>query len=101
MKSRVAKLKVPILETLPTSPLSVACPLCKALPMYDCATKLGVFAAVHVARINAAARIDLEKKTGPIMRRKMHGCASVIDGEAEKPSGFKPSVVSELPRAIR
>jgi hypothetical protein len=62
MKSHVAKLKVPMLETLPTSPLRVACPPCKALPMYDCATRSGVFSAVHVARIKAAARIDLEKK---------------------------------------
>jgi hypothetical protein len=37
--------------------------------MYDCATRSGVLSAVHVARIKAAARIDLEKKIIPIMRR--------------------------------
>jgi len=43
---------------LPTSPLSLECPFCKAKPGRDCSTSSGGFSVVHVARIKAAAAID-------------------------------------------
>jgi hypothetical protein len=50
--------KIP--ESLATSPISLLCPTCLALPGRDCIT--GGFAAIHVARIKAAALADkLEK----------------------------------------
>ncbi len=48
-------------EVLPTSPLRVVCPLCKAKPDHDCSTGEGLFAEIHVARIKAAARADKKK----------------------------------------
>jgi len=48
--------KVMIPETLPASPLSLACPFCKAKPGKNCATSSGGFAVVHLERIKAAAK---------------------------------------------
>jgi hypothetical protein len=45
------------IAVLPTSPLTLMCPLCKAKPGRDCSIRFGNFSAVHVARIRAA---DLE-----------------------------------------
>lgn len=45
-------------EILPTSPLTLTCPYCKAEPGHDCETSSGRFAVVHVARVKAAAVID-------------------------------------------
>jgi len=42
--------------TLPISPISLVCPFCKARPGRDCTTTSGVFSAIHVARIKAAAK---------------------------------------------
>jgi hypothetical protein len=47
--------KLVIPEILPVSPLALMCPFCKAKPHKNCATKLGTFAVVHLARIKAAA----------------------------------------------
>ena len=41
---------------LPTSPLSLKCPFCKAKPFKDCVTASGQFSIVHVQRIEAAAK---------------------------------------------
>lgn len=56
----MAKIEVP--EVLPTSPLSLACPFCKAKPGKDCTTSKGGFAAVHVARVAAAAAVDAKNR---------------------------------------
>jgi hypothetical protein len=45
-------------EKLPTSPVSLLCPYCKAKPGMDCTTSAGGFAAIHVQRIAAAAAKD-------------------------------------------
>lgn len=42
---------------LPTSPLAVECPHCKAQPGHECITDSGVFSVVHLARIGVAAGI--------------------------------------------
>src|SRR5438105_15863172 len=42
-------------HVLPTSPMALRCPFCKAEPRHDCETSCGGFAVVHVARIDAAA----------------------------------------------
>ncbi|MGH9729920.1 MAG: zinc finger domain-containing protein [Candidatus Acidiferrales bacterium] len=54
----VAKLKLSIPEVLPSSPVSLACPFCKAKPGRDCATTSGTFSAIHIQRIKAAASLD-------------------------------------------
>lgn len=53
----MGKSKIPV---LPTSPISLKCPFCGAKPDQDqdCFTTSGGFAAIHVARIKAAARMD-------------------------------------------
>ena len=55
----MAKLRIP--EILPTSPMTLSCPFCKAKPDRECSTKAGGFAAVHVQRIVAAAK-DTKRK---------------------------------------
>jgi hypothetical protein len=45
-------------EALAVSPLSLACPFCKAGPRLDCEKSEGGFAVVHVARIKKAASLD-------------------------------------------
>jgi hypothetical protein len=42
-------------DVLPVSPLALACPRCGAKSGEDCATTSGLFSAVHLARIKAAA----------------------------------------------
>jgi hypothetical protein len=48
---------------LPTSPTSLLCPTCLSMPGRDCITTSGRFAAIHVARIKAAALADKERKS--------------------------------------
>ena len=50
-----------ITDVLPVSPLSLACPLCKAKPNYDC-TSISSYGILHVARIRAAAARDMAKR---------------------------------------
>jgi hypothetical protein len=52
----------PIPEILPVSPESVRCPFCGAKSGRDCVTNSGGFSLVHVARIKAAAAMDLANK---------------------------------------
>jgi len=47
---------------LRTSPMSLLCPTCMSMPGRDCITTSGGLAAIHVARIKAAALADKEKK---------------------------------------
>ena len=56
---RKPKGKLPELPA--TNPMSLLCPTCLAMPGHDCIT--GGFAAIHVARIKAAALADEEKKS--------------------------------------
>jgi hypothetical protein len=56
----MAKPRIP--EELPTSPISVNCPLCQAKAGEDCSTSSGAFALLHVARIAAAAAKDKANK---------------------------------------
>jgi hypothetical protein len=42
-------------QMLPTSPVTLACPRCKAKPGHDCVMLSGKAPLVHVARIKAAA----------------------------------------------
>jgi hypothetical protein len=58
LRGTMAKSKVDVPEILPTSPINLTCPFCKAAPSRDCMTTSGGFAAIHVARIQAAAAID-------------------------------------------
>jgi hypothetical protein len=46
-------------EDLPASPASLPCPYSKAKPGKDCATISGTLAVVHLARVKAAAAMDL------------------------------------------
>ena len=57
------KLKqIPEREVLPISPLSVVCPLCNAKPRRDCKTPSGMFSVLHVARIRAAAAVNVSNE---------------------------------------
>jgi len=46
-----------------TSPMSLLCPICMSMPGRDCITTSGGLAAIHVARIKAAALADKDKKS--------------------------------------
>jgi len=59
------KSKGDIPEFLPTNPMSLLCPTCTSLPGRHCITTSGGLAAVHFARIKAAAIGDKEKKRNP------------------------------------
>lgn len=50
-------------EFPPTSPMSLLCPTCMSMPERNCITTSGGLAAIHVARIKAAALVDKEKKS--------------------------------------
>jgi hypothetical protein len=63
----MAKSKLKIPEFLPTSPMSLLCPTCMPMPGRDCITTAGGFAALHIARVRAAALAD--KKTKSKSRR--------------------------------
>jgi hypothetical protein len=54
-RAKVARTATAIPDVLPTSPLTLVCPLCKAKPGRDCATSSGGLSVVHVKRIKAAA----------------------------------------------
>jgi hypothetical protein len=47
---------------LPTSPMTLVCPLCKAKAGRDCVTSSGGLSLVHVARIKAATAKDVANK---------------------------------------
>jgi len=49
-------------EFLPISPMSLLCPTCMSMPGRDCITTSGGLAAIHVARIKAAALADKQKR---------------------------------------
>jgi hypothetical protein len=51
--------KIP--EELPTSPLSLMCPICSAKPGQDCARYPDETAIMHIERIEAAALLLDEK----------------------------------------
>jgi hypothetical protein len=59
----VPKSKGVIPGFLRTSPMSLLCPTCMSMPGRDCITTSGGFAAIHVARIQAAALADKERKS--------------------------------------
>jgi hypothetical protein len=59
---RMPKPRASIPEVLPTSPISLACPLCGAKPMRDCIKISGNLSIIHVARIAAAASADKKTK---------------------------------------
>jgi hypothetical protein len=46
-----------------TSAMSLLCPKCMSMPGRDCITTAGGLAAIHVARIKAAALADEETKS--------------------------------------
>jgi hypothetical protein len=46
-----------------TSPISILCPTCMSMPGLDCIT--GGFAAIHVARVEAAALADKQRNSAP------------------------------------
>jgi hypothetical protein len=50
-------------DMLPTSPISLLCPFCKAKPSRDCSTTSSGFSVIHLARIKAAALIDNTRET--------------------------------------
>src|SRR5580704_1633790 len=56
-----ALMKSSIPPTLTVSPMSIECPLCDAEPGRHCMTTAGGFAAVHVQRIQEAARINYKQ----------------------------------------
>ena len=52
--------KTEIPEYLPISPMTLVCPLCNAKPNVVCETAAGgELELVHVARIKAAAKLDV------------------------------------------
>ena len=58
----MAKIKVSIPDMLPTSPLSLVCPLCGAEPNQDCIRISNNLSIIHVPRIAAAALVDNKAK---------------------------------------
>ena len=56
------KRKVSIPDVLPTTPISLICPLCGAKPNRDCIKISGNLSIIHVARIAAASRADKTMK---------------------------------------
>jgi hypothetical protein len=58
----MAKIKVSIPDKLPTSPLSLVCPLCGAEPDQDCIKISHNLSIIHVPRIAAAALVDNKAK---------------------------------------
>jgi len=50
-------------EFLATSPMSLLCPKCMSMPGRDCTTSAGGLAAIHAARIEAAALADKQRKS--------------------------------------
>jgi|HubBroStandDraft_2_1064218.scaffolds.fasta_scaffold45014_3 hypothetical protein len=56
------KSKDEIPEFLPASPMSLLSPTYMSMPGCDCTTTSGGLAAIHAARIKAAASADKEKK---------------------------------------
>jgi hypothetical protein len=56
-----SKGEIPEFQT--TSPMSLLCPTCMSMPGRDCITTSGGLAAIHVARIKAAALADKELKS--------------------------------------
>jgi hypothetical protein len=64
---------VEIPEELPTRPIGLPCPFCGAKPNRDCLTASGGFAAVHVARIKAAAFMNVVRK------RKQNAALKALD----------------------
>jgi hypothetical protein len=59
----VPKSKGEVPEFLRTSPMSLLCPTSMSMPGRDCITTSGGLAAIHVARIKAAALADKQKKS--------------------------------------
>jgi hypothetical protein len=57
------KLKGEMPEFLTTNPMSLLCPKCMSMPWRDCITSAGGLAAIHAARIDAAALADDDKKS--------------------------------------
>lgn len=52
-------MKKSISEFLPTSPMTLPCPVCGARPGHDCRTPANVrLYVVHLARIKAATKMD-------------------------------------------
>jgi len=49
-------------EKLQISLIEIACPFCGAKPAKDCFTTSRGFAAIHVARIKAAALMNVARK---------------------------------------
>lgn len=47
---------------LPISPMTILCPLCKAVPGVPCEALQDKFELIHVERIEAAAEKDLAAK---------------------------------------
>ena len=72
------KSKDEIPEFLPTSPISWLCPTCMSMPGHDCITNSGGFAAIHVARMKAAA---LAGETMP--EKQLSGNAGHLNGSAQ------------------
>ena len=64
----MAKDSIP--EVLPTSPLSLGSPHCGAGPKKDCQKTRGGFAKVHLARIQAAAAVDMRNANSKMIRTK-------------------------------
>jgi hypothetical protein len=54
----LSQMPKPRTGALKVSPLSLACPFCKARPESDCVSAAGAFAIVHVARIKKAVTLD-------------------------------------------
>jgi hypothetical protein len=60
---KMPKSKGGIPRYLTTGPMSLLCPTCMSMPGHDCITSAGGLAAIHVARIKAAALVDKQKKS--------------------------------------
>lgn len=58
----MAKSKPAVPDPLPTSPLSIGCPLCKADPGQDCTAPADEIPLIHIQRIKAAATMDRAKR---------------------------------------
>jgi hypothetical protein len=65
-----APMKSAIPQTLTVSPASISCPFCDAEPGQDCETTKGGFAAVHIQRVQEAARTNYDRKRNREPKRK-------------------------------
>ena len=101
----MARRSVRVRAVPPASPLALACPSCDAKPGQDCLTTSGGFAAVHLARIAAAARSHKRRTAAANKKVKRAArCPSLLrtrqrgaHGGSDSPNAWRDSSTSTRP----